>query len=508
MELNEPETAIEEILDRDVEQLKMPTGCDQGQKLTVSGDIFSLPLYIQVMISHYQPLQTVFALPKGEECHTKMDEQFSPTLTVVDSETRRFLDCILLLHGEKLPEVNCRTLFFYIAVQVHGSYPHSLYHMESKPCKQGKLPLVFCFHQPGTVCVIQLSLHSIVDSEGIEYMHNSEDFTCVVQIIDRNQHGGVKMRNRHGVVMVKEPPPLRYTGPLATIKYHMLEMKFIQFFQTANHKHMQKLCELVVAKSSSSPDIKVLALCWEASSMVVQGIYEHAEQLLRTAWTKASKLECQNGLLLQGRILRLSAQLQHFYGCDDKALKYISRAKERLFNAEPSKETAFALHTELVLKRRRCTSFSQLYQPTERDYELLLEHAKYMEEYEKPFVCNFFTMKASFHLRSDLITDELPPKEYWPSPDDLRKAEECLNSVWLDMVQNQSNFYTAQYYRTLCDLLIWRQQYPKAMYLLQKARNIGNKLNVTVYTIEQRLKLLQKLKDNDKNDETLMELLI
>ena len=46
------------------------------------------------------------------------------------------------------------------------------------------------------------------------------------------------------------------------------------------------------------------------------------------------------------------------------------------------------------------------------------------------------------------------------------------------------------------------------MYLLQKARNIGNKLNVTVYTIEQRLKLLQKLKDNDKNDETLMELLI
>jgi len=34
-------------------------------------------------------------------------------------------------------------------------------------------------------------------------------------------------------------------------------------------------------------------------------------------------------------------------------------------------------------------------------------------------------MKASFHLRSDMITDKLPPKEYCPSPDDLRKAEDC-----------------------------------------------------------------------------------
>ena len=111
------------------------------------------------------------------------------------------LDCVLLLHGEKPPEVNCRTLFCYIAVQVavvpkhdsHNLYPHPLCHMESKPIKQSKLPLIFCFHQPGTVCVIQLSVHSIVDSEGVEYMYNSEDCTCVVQIIDHVRHGGVKI---------------------------------------------------------------------------------------------------------------------------------------------------------------------------------------------------------------------------------------------------------------------------------------------------------------------------
>ena len=115
--------------------------------------------------------------------------------------------------------VSSWTLFCYISVQVtvvpyydaQYSYSHPLYHVESKPCTQGKLPLTFCFHQPGTVCVIRLSIHSIVDSEGVEYMYHSEGCTCVVQITDRDQHGEVKMRDRHGVVRIKEPPLLMYT---------------------------------------------------------------------------------------------------------------------------------------------------------------------------------------------------------------------------------------------------------------------------------------------------------
>ena len=83
------------------------------------------------------------------------DEQFSPTVTIVDTATQQPFDCVLLVHGEKPPEVSCRTLFCYIPVaetvvlyyDAHGSYPHRLckYHMESKPCKQDKLPLIFCF---------------------------------------------------------------------------------------------------------------------------------------------------------------------------------------------------------------------------------------------------------------------------------------------------------------------------------------------------------------------------
>ena len=64
-------------------------------------------------------------------------------------------------------------------------------------------------------------------------------------------------------------------------------------------------------------------------------------------------------------------------------------------------------------------------------------------------------------LRSDLMGDELPPKEYRPSPDDLVKAEECLKNVALD-IMSQSNLYKARYYRTICDLYIWKQDYRNA----------------------------------------------
>ena len=85
--------------------------------------------------------------------------------------------------------------------------------------------------------------------------------------------------------------------------------------------------------------------------MAVNENYEQAEKLLRTAWEKASPLECQNGLLLQGRVLKHLTHMQYSQGNDDKASKYMLQAKERLFNAAPSNETAYALHTELRLKR-------------------------------------------------------------------------------------------------------------------------------------------------------------
>ena len=205
---------------------------------------------------------------------------------------------------------------------------------------------------------------------------------------------------------------------------------------------MQKLSKEILASNSISTDIKVFALCWEALSEAVHKGYENAERLLRLAWERASKLECENGLLLQGRVLRHLAHFQFCQADDDKALEYMS---------------------------------SELYMSLEKEYERLLEHVNHMEEYEKPVACNFFTMKASFHLRSDMITDKLPSEEYWPSPDDLLKAENCLKQ---DTMPSQINAYTARYYRTLCDLHIWKQEYHEAMRCLKEATKVYDQMKV------------------------------
>ena len=494
---------------------------EQRSKLTDSTDMIflTLPNYIRVMVSNYQPLQTIFAIDKSK-CHTreiKKEEQFSPTVTIVDAATQQTLDCVLLLHGEKPPEVSCRTLFCYIAVQVsyhdpHGSHPYPQYHVKSKPCKQGKLPLIFCFHQPGRACNIQLSVHSIVDSEGVEYMYCSEGCDCIVQIIDRDQHEGIEMRNRHGVVRTKEPPLLRYTGSLATDKYHELEKQFTNLFLSPNFEVIQQLFKRVFSEQNSL-DIKVFALCWKALSVAYRKNFHQKSysRFLRTAWKMASKLECENGLLLQGRVLRHWAHMEYARGNDDNALRYILRAKERFINAAPSNETAFVLHSELRLRRHKLSEqfCPELYASLEEEYELLLENAMSMEDYEEPVVCNFFTMKASYHLRSDLITDKLPPKEYWPSPDHLRKAEKCLDRsrVSLHIMPSQSNFYTARYYCVRCDLHIWKKQYSKAMASLEDAREVYHQMKLqfdvlrrTCMHVDQRLKLLKRLMEYDLND--------
>ena len=62
---------------------------------------------------------------------------------------------------------------------------------------------------------------------------------------------------------------------------------------------------------------------------------EQADKLFKAAWRKATKLECENGLLLKGRILRMLAYLKHAQGNNIMAEGYTSRPKERLFNAAP-----------------------------------------------------------------------------------------------------------------------------------------------------------------------------
>ena len=248
-----------------------------------------------------------------------------------------------------------------------------------------------------------------------------------------------------------------------------------------------------------APDI---ALCWEAL-IDIQGKPKHNEGLLRTAWDIATQLKCKNGVLLQGSVLRHLAHLHCVLGNYEEALDYISLAKQRFANAAHSNETASVIYTEILVQWRRLSNsplpaaFCQLYMSTERNYDLLLKHSEWMEEYEKYRLYLLFTEKAKLHLRSVLITDELPSEEYYPSHDDLKKAELCLNgaSQHESKLPEQANNYKGNYCLTLSDLHLWKEEYLKAIECAEQAKehfNNGPKVNLYIERTQKRLKLLKE----------------
>ena len=309
----------------------------------------------------------------------------------------------------------------------------------------------------------------------------------------------------------REPTLLTYTGPLANEHYH----KIARLFEMSSSKveDIQKLTKEITSNDYKD-DIKVVALCWE-SLIDIPEKHKHNESLLRTAWEKASKLDCQNGVLLQGRIhihlAILHCELKNY----EEATRYIGLAKQRLNLAmvAPSIDTVSLLYTEILIDWRRLSNapvsvaFSELYESTEHNYDLLLQHAKFMGEYEKHHLFLFFTEKAKVHLRSVLITDELPAEKYWPTKEDLQKAESCLHQTVVSKkkyeMPGKSNA-EGNYYLTLSDLHLWKNQYPKAMeYAEQAKQNFirGPKFSHYIARVEKRLKLLQKKQQEKQQEE-------
>ena len=214
---------------------------------------------------------------------------------------------------------------------------------------------------------------------------------------------------------MKGPPRIRYTGPLATTKYHEIVKCFKQLYLSSKNEQITQLAKRIIDCSSISLDIKVDAMCWEAFVGILEPEHcKDSEKLFKAAMNKASQLDCQNSVLLQGMILKHLGYIQYANCNDDEALKYISAARELLANAVPSQITAQVLFIELMAKWRKILSTPQgmqdvslstssLNKSIEGDYDLLLEHADFVEEYEQPDLFLLLMEKASFHLRSFII---------------------------------------------------------------------------------------------------------
>ena len=133
----------------------------------------------------------------------------------------------------------------------------------------------------------------------------------------------------------------------------------------------------------------------------------------------------------------------------------------------------------------------------EQNFDKLLEHISCVEDYERSCIFMFSMEKAKFHLRTLLISDKYSLQKYRPSQDDLRKAEECLKQISLDMLPSEDNFYVVRYYEACCDLCLWRGQYSEAIGHLEKAKHFyahENSKTNTTRRFNDRFKLLEELK--------------
>ena len=311
-------------------------------------------------------------------------------------------------------------------------------------------------------------------------------------------------RVQQRTLIPKDPPFLRYTGPLATAKYHEIAQHFEKLYSPSNYDQIKKFAQNIANGSHIELDLKAFALCWEASSEIfLREQHEVGEKLLRAAWEKASPMECKNGLLLQGMIHRLFAAMYYIMGAYNKASEHISAAEERLCNAAPSKETALILYRKTVVKlqERLKDKSADNYESIENNFDLLLEHANYLEDYENPYIFLFRMEKAKFHLRTLLISNKLPSEEYWPTQLDLKKAKNCIERVSLEMLPSEVSFYAVNYYIVHCDLCLWNEQYPEAMAYVKKARQLfphEKSETLTTRRFNERLKLLEQYEEIDE----------
>lgn len=303
-------------------------------------------------------------------------------------------------------------------------------------------------------------------------------------------------------VMTKSPPMLTYTGPCASPLFHNTQRFFIEQILSNNTKKVdQETAEIL--QRNECIDIQAIALSYQAlSKMRLQGHLDEADALFRIALDKSTSSTCENSIILEGRLLRHYASLLNIMGEHDRALKCIEEAKVKLFNTAPSFERAGVLFQEILLRQQQTTlpaatavgNWSRV--TLERHFELLIAHASYLQEYEKPAICNFLTSKAAFHLRSAQIMDDLPTKESRPTEEDLQKAEACLKGVPLELFPSQVNYYKAEYYLAMSDLHLWKQEYRKAMVNARNAKQQfleGKITNEKSCIPDRRLNLLERL---------------
>ena len=300
--------------------------------------------------------------------------------------------------------------------------------------------------------------------------------------------------------MVREPEMIRFSGCLATRRFQRIDKAFQVAIHAGQVKDVEPAADSEVM-SNMNPDYKAIGLLYRANCRAMIAGRSRVNEALADcdrAIKVAKPMECQNGVLITLRALRMKLSILRTEEQFEKASDCLQKARGLFSSVAPSYDSAAFLYEEIRLKliTEDKTTYSQ--SDIQLDYERTLRHVDCSTENDFSQVFIFSNSRAEALLKSSMIRDEerLSPA---PTEQDLSKAEKILNNLPINQLPEEAYVYRGWHYLAQSDLYTWRKQYAEAKEWAKKSLEQFARGGVSYATdvVQRRLKLLKRLKSQN-----------
>ena len=460
------------------------------------------PLHLNVAnckpLQHIVTVNEVFA--RYPDLILKKEETFNPIVTVTDYNTGQPIRCIF--NGAHDQPKHTEEMCCYLSVNVDllpfihhdkNSLTYDVRECDPTDEEACELSLLFCFCQANSDYTITFSVDRVTNAEGFECFGYSVDtVTCVVHTVTREQYNA-STKSR----MVKEVSLIELSSPCVGKDFDKFCGRFLELiFQGNQYDAVTKLALETTTNPKQPLDLKVVALCFQGLQLSRDSrCNQKACAVLEEALKTSNKLECKNGLLLQGRIYR-------YYSAVYRQQKDLQKALELIGcqGALPSYDTINIICEEAALLENLYGRMMSA--ENRRKVETLwnrgIAHLDCVRVHELPVLCLIYTRKATFHLKSFQVSLSQMHKHpnLRPSNEDIRIAEACLSKVSFHKLKKICT-YKIHFYLAKSDICFWKNEYHDAIAFAKAAREqyIQSKLvdSHILKLLEKRLALLAKL---------------
>jgi tetratricopeptide (TPR) repeat protein len=291
--------------------------------------------------------------------------------------------------------------------------------------------------------------------------------------------------------VVREPEPIEFSGYLATRRFQRID----KAFQVAIHAgQVEDVESAAVVMSIINPDYEAIGLLYRASCRVlIAGRVNEALKDCDRAIKVAEPMECQNGVLITLRALRMKLSILRTDRQLEKASDCLQKARGLFSSVAPSYDSAAFLYE--VIRLKLIVADKITYSDVQEDYETALRHVDGSKDLSQLFI--FSNSEAEVLLKSSIIRDKrrLSPA---PTEHELSKAERILNNLPINELPEKAYVYRGWHFLARSDLYTRRKQYALAKEWAEKSLEQFESGGVSYATEapQKRLNLLKRLESH------------